>query len=92
MYIRILFVQKTFDSLMIVLFKLFVTKDTAAPSKLFQSNCKTQSEIVLRVEVTLLIYFFQMQESSQQALPKTVTLPLKMCALNMFRERKFLIS
>ena len=43
---------------MIVLFKLFVTKDTAAPSKLFQSNCKTQSEIVLRVEVTLLIYFF----------------------------------
>ena len=77
---------------MIVLFKLFVTKDTAAPSKLFQSNCKTQSEIVLRVEVTLLIYFFQMQEISQQALPKTVTLPLKMCALNMFRERKFLIS
>ena len=77
---------------MIVLFKLFVTKDMA----LFQSNCKTQSEIVfntiLRVEVTLLIFFFQMQESSQQALPKTATLPLKMCALNMFRERKFLIS
>ena len=91
MYIRIFFAQKIFN-LMIVLFKLFVTKDTAAPSKLFQSNCKTQSEIVLRVEVTLLIYFFQMQESSQQALPKTVTLPLKMCALNMFRERKFLIS
>lgn len=92
MYIRIFFAQKTFNSLMIVLFKLFVTKDTAAPSKLFQSNCKTQSEILLRVEVTLLIYFFQMQEISQQALPKTVTLPLKMCALNMFRERKFLIS
>ena len=81
---------------MIVLFKLFVTKDTAASSKLVQSNCKKVksylTQEVSQVVLTLLIYFFQTQENSQQALPKTVTLPLKMSALNMFRERKFLIS
>ena len=53
---------------MIFLFVLFITKDTAAPSKLFQSNCKTQSEIlfnpILRVEVTLLIFFSDAREFS----------------------------
>ena len=53
---------------MIVLFKLFVTKDTAASSKLVQSNCKKVksylTQEVSQVEVTLFIFFSDAREFS----------------------------